>query len=237
MITPKDQATYRAQGYLIIKNFLSATELDGLLGIADALLAEPVADEVGFHKIGKGQDLRFLRHRHKDQKALRDFLHSPTIIAALETLLGPDPHLFNEQFVVKGPKTGASFAWHQDGAYVGFDHPAYISLWFALDDTTVENGCVYVLPRDLNTDEHVTQHTLADDGATRIGYHGDDPGVAATCPAGSLVAFSSTTLHCSGPNVSDNTRRAYLAQFSPEPIIDPATGAPRNFAKPLKDAA
>ncbi len=237
MLGSVDQATYRKQGYLIVENMLDGRELAALQGVAETLLAEPVADEVGFHKIGKGQDLRFLRHRHQDQPALREFLFSDKIVQVLAVLLGPNPHLFNEQFVVKGPKTGAKFAWHQDGAYVGFDHPAYISLWFALDDTTEENGCVRVLPRDLSRQEHVDPHRLAEDKATQIGYDGDNPGIAATCAAGSMVAFSSTTLHSSGGNTTDRARRAYLAQFSPAPIIDPTSGKPRNFAFPLRKAA
>ena len=46
--------------------------------------------------------------------------------AFVTPLLGPQPTLFNEQFVVKGPKTGG-LAWHQDSGYVGFDHVPYLS--------------------------------------------------------------------------------------------------------------
>ena len=56
-----------------------------------------------------------------------------------------------------------------------------------------------------------------------IGYAGEDPGIAATVAAGSMVIFSSLTLHRSSSNTTDMIRRAYLAQYSPEPIIDPAT--------------
>ena len=55
----------------------------------------------------------------------------------------------------------------------------------------------------------------------RIGYFGDSPGVPATCKAGSIVVFSSTTFHRSGANKTDKMRRAWAIQFSPEIIYEP----------------
>ena len=52
-----------------------------------------------------------------------------------------------------------------------------------------------------------------------------------TCNAGSMIAFSSFTLHCSGPNKTKNIRRAYLVQYSAKPIRDPKSGVLKRFAK------
>ena len=46
-------------------------------------------------------------------------------------------------------------------------------------------------------------------------------GEPAIVPAGSIVVFSSRTFHRSGPNMTDRYRRCYLAQYSPEPIMNP----------------
>ncbi len=68
-----------------------------------------------------------------------------------------------------------------------------------------------------------------------IGYEGDDPGEAMIVPAGSVVAFTSYNLHCSGPNRTDRMRRIYLPQYSGEPIRRP-DGKPWAMAVPfLKD--
>ncbi len=234
MLAENLHRTFRKQGYVIVRDFLTGNELDGLRDAGDQLLSEdPPEVGEGIHDIERGADRRFLRHRHLDFPQMQAVLFSPKMRELTRTLLDGDSYLFNEQYVVKGPRTGASFAWHQDGAYVGFDHAPYLTLWMALDDTTVENGCVYILPRDLDENAGLDPHEWDEDGKELVGYTGEDPGLPMTCPAGTLVAFSSTTLHRSGPNVTDRNRRGYLGQYTSEPLIDPATGAPKRFATPL----
>lgn len=225
---------FRKTGYAVFPNALGPGALEMLQETCDTLLAEPPQDGGGdTHKIGQGEARRFLRHRHKDFPAMDRFVHGPLARDLIGQCLGPDPVLFNEQFVVKGAGKGASFAWHQDSAYVGFDHPPYLSLWMALDDATEENGCVYLIPRDLDAQPGIDPHAPLEGTDELNGYSGPLPGEAMTCPAGTVVAFSSRTLHRSGENRTDRPRRAYLAQYALAPIIDPATGAPKRFASPV----
>ncbi|MEM8629953.1 MAG: phytanoyl-CoA dioxygenase family protein [Pseudomonadota bacterium] len=225
---------FRKNGYAIFENALSAEELQTLQKSCDALLREPPQDGgAGLHKIGLGDARRFLRHRHAEFPGLESFVLGQTMDHVIRDCLGCDSYLFNEQFVVKGAGKGASFAWHQDGAYVGFDHKAYLTVWIALDDTTVENGCVYLLPRDLDQHPDLDPHEWQDATNELNGYFGDASGVPMVCSAGTVVAFSSLTLHRSGPNSTDKPRRAYVCQYSVEPIIDPGTGQPKRFARPV----
>jgi ectoine hydroxylase-related dioxygenase (phytanoyl-CoA dioxygenase family) len=72
----------------------------------------------------------------------------------------------------------------------------------------------------------------------KCGYFGDEPGVPAVVPAGSLVVFSSLVFHRSGFNTTDRMRRAYVTQYSPEPIYKPGTHEPMHLDVPfLKDGA
>ena len=174
-----------------------------------------------------------MRHRHEDFPDVERFLFGETVRAVTSACLGPTAYLFNEQFVVKGARTGASFAWHQDGAYVGFRHRPYLTIWVALDDTSEENGCVRVLPRNLDEDTSLVAHEWDAQGKEKVGYTGHDPGLALVASAGTVVAFSSTTLHRSGENRTDRPRRAYVCQYSPAPMLDPSTGLPKHFSKPL----
>jgi ectoine hydroxylase-related dioxygenase (phytanoyl-CoA dioxygenase family) len=52
-------------------------------------------------------------------------------------------------------------------------------------------------------------------------------------PAGSIVAFSSTLLHRTGPNTSDQPRRVYIAQYTAEPLLSEDRSRPRHLAEPL----
>lgn len=230
-MTPND---FRKTGYAVFPEALGAADLGMLRDTCDALLAEPPDDGGGdTHKIGQGQARRFLGQRHKDFAELDRFVHGALARGLVGQCLGESPVLFNEQFVVKGAGKGASFAWHQDSAYVGFEHPPYLSLWMALDDATAENGCVYLIPRDLDADPGIDPHRKMDGSDELNGYFGAEPGEAMTCPAGTVVAFSSRTLHRSGENRTKHARRAYLAQYSLAPVADPVTGALKRFASPV----
>ena len=232
---PESVEAFWSQGYAILPQMLRDADLRMLGQVCDTLLAEPPDDDLGgtAHNIGKGQARRFLRHRHGDFPELRAFVLGAHMKAILQPFLGPTPYLFNEQFVVKGPNSGSAFGWHQDGGYVGFDHAPYLSVWIAIDDVTDQNGPVYLLPRDLRTDTTIDPHHWDDTAKEMVGYDGPDQGVAAIVPAGTGVVFSSLTQHRSSRNASDRPRRAYLAQYSATPLIDPSTGVPKRFATPL----
>ena len=62
---------------------------------------------------------------------------------------------------------------------------------------------------------------------------GRQGGVAAIVPAGSLVVFSSLSLHRSGPNTTNRLRRAYVTQYSPVPIKKPGENEPFHLAVPF----
>ena len=226
------QNDYQSNGYVTALQPLDDHALSMLRRVCDELLEEPPEDGgEGLHNIGLGRRRQFLRHRHPDFPELEEFLLNGAPARLAQDLLGGKAYLFNEQYVVKGPRKGASFAWHQDGAYVGFDHKAYLTVWIALDDATEANGCVYILPRNLEEKPGLDPHEWIEDGSEMNGYFGDESGTPVECAAGSIVGFSSLTLHRSGENRTDHPRRAFVCQYSPEPIIDPATGEPKRFAK------
>ena len=228
----RDQSQrFREQGYAVFDSILSPHQLQMLRGICDTLLAEPAQDGgETLHTIGLGERRRFLRHRHQDFPALRAFVLGDTVAEIAASCGLNNTTLFNEQFVVKGAGNGARFAWHQDGAYVGFDHKPYLTIWIALDDATEDNGCVYILPRNLDDNPTLGPHDWLDDSNELSGYRGPEKGRPMVCKAGTIVAFSSLTLHSSGANTTDHARRAYVCQYSSGPLIDPATGRPKRFS-------
>lgn len=226
---------YFEHGFAVLPKWLDAAEISTLSSVCDRLLSEPPDDDMGgrAHDIGKGQDRRFLRHRHRDFLDLTKFVLGEEMREFLAPFIGGTSYLFNEQFVVNGPKTGAAFGWHQDGGYVGFDHNPYISVWIAIDDTTEDNGPVFVLPGNLRRETDAVPYHWDPEVKEMIGYDGPDLGISAIVPAGSIVLFSSVTLHRSSRNTTDKARRAYLIQYSSEPLIDPKTSRPRIFATAL----
>ncbi|MEL7538082.1 MAG: hypothetical protein AAFM91_13610 [Pseudomonadota bacterium] len=94
----------RRRGFVILENFLDNEELATLQHACNVLLEEPPDDDKGgqAHNIGRGEDRRFLRHRHTDIESLAAFVLGDNMRTLAGELISAHPYLFNEQFVVKG---------------------------------------------------------------------------------------------------------------------------------------
>jgi ectoine hydroxylase-related dioxygenase (phytanoyl-CoA dioxygenase family) len=163
----------------------------------------------------------FVTNKFEGSAFLKDFLFNRMMEQITRPAVGDDVYLFLELFVVKYPKVGLPFGWHQDSGYMqGHPHKPYLTCWCALDDMSEENGTLYILPYSRARTRDVVEHIRDEATNDLIGYRGDELGVPINVRAGSIVVFPSTIFHRTGPNKSDKPRRAYLAEYSPEPIRD-----------------
>ncbi len=237
MLSAAQTQHFNKHGYLVIDRVLPPTLLKAMQAESDRNLQLQIAamDQVGAQTLGLSQRNRryFLPDRYEDSNALKDFLFGSIVRSIVQPLLGPHAYLFLDLFVVKAPREGTPFAWHQDGGYLlGRSHKRYVTLWCALDDMTEANGTLHVLPYERAPSRDVVAHVK--DRATNdfVGYCGDDNGDAVAVSKGSIVVLASDLFHCSGTNTTDAPRRAYLASISPEPILD-HSGALWNLAVPI----
>jgi hypothetical protein len=129
--------------------------------------------------------------------------------------VGGDVRLYWEQSVAKPPEARTELPWHQDNGYTPLDPEAYLTCWLALDDADLDNGCLQVIPgsHTRGTLPHHDDHEK--NPYFRVGYDGDDAGVAVPVARGSVLVFSSLLLHRSGPNTSGRDRRAWIIQYCP----------------------
>lgn len=149
-----------------------------------------------------------------------------------------DVRLFNDQYVVKPPtRSGTSlrsscFDWHHDSQWCRAEEgdedwvcAPYLSCWVALDDVSEENGTLRMLPyppaaSHASHRERARAYPPRDSLASPLTDDSiDSIGRLLTMRAGSVVFFSDLVLHCSGPNVSDAVRRAWMPQFSAGPVL------------------
>ena len=223
LVTDEQKAQFQEEGYFILERVIPDEMLQ--------TLREQCAYTMGYMQrdaelhagtgVNNQRGRHFIANKYHKSDRLRRFLFSPLMAEVTQAALGPNVYLFFEQWVVKDPQKGQAFSWHQDSGYVGHDnHKPYLTCWCALDEANEENGTVYLLPFSRAGVRHRVDHPINEQTDDRVGYTGDDPGIPAVVPAGSIVCFSSMLFHRSGANTSSRPRRAYLAQYSCEPLMD-----------------
>lgn len=237
MIPDDTEARFREDGYVILESVIPDDHLKMLHDVCDRVMAATDA-----RMDVQGTDVDGINHRgrryfvpaHPDEyPETRDFYFSRLNAEILRATFGPTAYLFLSQFTVKCGETGMSFAWHQDGGYVGFEHKPTINLWCALDDMSEENGTLYLLPYSRAGTREIQPHVREEESNDAVGYFGDDPGDPLIVPAGTILAFASTVFHRSGANTLPTMRRALTIEFSSEPILNPETGGLSIWAIPF----
>ncbi len=227
-VTAQHYVQFQREGYVILPAAIPRLQLEALrAACGDAIAAKDAAMAAkGITVDGITHQGRryFLPFNYRTHQAARDFLFGPLMGEVVRATLGPQAFLFLDQFVVKGPDQGMRFAWHQDSGYIPFRHTPYLSCWIALDDMSEANGTISVLPFSRFDSRSLMSHRQEAGTNDMIGYDGDDPGELVEVPAGSIVAFSSRTFHRSGANRLPQLRRAYLCQYSVEPLLKPEGG-------------
>jgi phytanoyl-CoA hydroxylase len=124
-----------------------------------------------------------------------------------------EPAIIQSMYLFKPPRIGAEVVCHQDSTYIYTEPESCIGFWFALEDATLENGCMFFIPGAHRGALRQRNHRLEDD-SLRTDVLSDEPfpedkKVAAEVAAGSLVVFSGRAPHLSGENRSGVSRHAY----------------------------
>lgn len=229
--------SYHDEGYMVVRDYFTESQME-LLRSECATAIDQMhqrMDDEGLDTIGISHrgSRYFIPHQTDRSQALHDFAFSETMADVCRATLGPNAYFFLDQFVVKGPEHGMSFSWHQDAGYITHTRVnPYLTCWIPLDDVTIANGTVYVLPFSRLGHNDLIDHIHDPESNDMIGYAGDDPGDPVEVSAGSLVAFTSHTLHRSTPNTTSDMRRVYLLQYSAAPILNP-DGSPYQRADPF----
>lgn len=230
IVTQQHRDLYRTEGYMILPGVIPTDMLEMMrqecsyfLGYCDGQMDAKGVKVDGLNHRGNRY---FVSNQYRLSGRLWEFIYSPLMAEITQAALGPNVYLFHEQWVVKGAEQGMKFAWHQDSGYIKFAdkmtyHKPYLTCWCTLDDVSVENGTVYLLPHSRGGTRHeIFDHTKEAVTNDLIGYTGSDPGDPVIVSAGSVVAFTSFNLHRSGSNTTPRMRRIYLPQYSSEPIYN-----------------
>src|ERR1035437_1637569 len=144
---------YRRDGFAVHDNLLTATELAELCTAVDAAVAAlGKARVAGGEVAGEDGDTYYDRvftqklNLWKINPVIKRYMIGPEIGRMVCELSGvPAMRLWHDQALIKEP-FGNPTGWHLDDPYWSFSSGDAISIWIALDDATLENGCLYYVP-------------------------------------------------------------------------------------------
>jgi hypothetical protein len=127
---------YRRDGFYFPVRVMSAGEALALRGRLEAVEAEH-----GGRLSGE------IRHKpHLLFTWLADLVRHPSILDAVEDVLGANLLAWSTSFFIKEARDSAYVSWHQDATYWGLSAPDVLTAWVAFTDATVENGAMRMVP-------------------------------------------------------------------------------------------
>jgi phytanoyl-CoA hydroxylase len=234
-LTAEQRKFYDDNGYIIIEDFLKQGELATLLGKLDALVEEKArglnndAGDFNLEKkaggiqgeaIGAGI-LRKIQSIVDHCPAFAELAEFDRLLDLVEDLIGPTIYYHSSKLMFKPAKHGGIKPWHQDYAYWASTKPEQVTCWLALDNATLENGCMQLIPGSHKWG--LVKHGQAE---LQIDLKNvpQEKVLVAPMKAGSLLCFHVLTLHYSGPNRSDKSRRAFIVDYDPNKRMDVKKG-------------
>lgn len=161
-------------------------------------------------------------------EAVREFCCGGRHLDAVAQLLGPDVALTHNQFVTKLPGSrgdSSSIPLHQDNGYGTLDPPVDVTVWVALTDATISNGCLVIAPGSHRLG--LVEHRVGVDNPAFREADGVVDVVPLELESGRAVAFSGLLLHGSLENVTDADRPALFARYCrPDATMSTEGGRP-----------
>ena len=138
-------------------------------------------------------------------------------------LVGSEVRLLRDQLVTKYPGSSGTVPWHQDAGFTPVGSGPFLTCFVALGDQTEVDGCLWVDPGShlRGSLDHVAAGAIL-----RVDAEVSAAARPVPLARGSVLCFSSLTLHFSGPNEGRSFRPAWIVQFSPVGAVGGRTGEP-----------
>ena len=233
-LTREQRAQYDEQGFVRLRGFTGPEVCERMLERVVALarahaggdrdapgLVLPEANLAG--SVGNPEDLVSKIFRLHRDSVFAAFAADPRVTGPLVDLIGPRLDCFLSQFIFKNPGAWGQ-PWHQDSFYFAFE-PArpIVGAWLAVNEATLENGCLHVLPGSPREPLH--EHVPDRRPNANLGYvEIVDYDMAAAEPVlmdpGDLLLFDSHLMHRSTDNESAGIRAAMVFHYAATGTVD-----------------
>jgi phytanoyl-CoA hydroxylase len=189
------------------------------------------AKELSINKIGHAM--------HDLDPAFRAFSNDPRLQQVAHDLGLDQPQVWQSMYIFKQPGIGGEVRWHQDATYFDTDPISVTTFWFALEDATLDNGCLWAEPGGHRTPlrERFVRNgdVIGVEKLDATPWPDDSTAVPLECKAGALVCFHGLLPHYSAPNRSPVSRHAYTLHVTDgRTVYSPQNWIQRDASLPVR---
>jgi len=218
VLSDADVSRYHNDGYVIVRGLFDQEEI-GLLH--RAAKEDHELDKRSFGRAdGEGGTVRLSLWNHPGDGIYGMFARCERIVRSCERLLGGEVYHYHSKMIMKDPRVGGAWTWHQDYGYWyqnGVLMPLLTSVSIAVDGASKENGCLQVIPGS-----HLCgriEHILTGDQAGADRERVDEilkrlPLVYCEMEPGDAIFFHCNLLHRSDQNRSDKPRWSMICCYN-----------------------
>lgn len=217
-ITGSELSTYQETGFALVPQMFDAEEIELLRRAAKE---DKALDDHSFaRKDGEGGQVRLSLWNHPGDTLYGMFARCESIVASAERLLGGEVYHYHSKMIMKDPKVGGAWTWHQDYGYWyhnGVLAPLLCSAFIAIDPATTQNGCLQVIEGShrLGRIDHVLRGDQAGADMERVTE------ILKRFPLrhiemnpGDVLLFDCNLLHRSDQNRSDSPRWSMICCYN-----------------------
>lgn len=222
MLTPTQLTQFQEQGFLVLPRLATPQFCEEVVGFAEQALrdeVQPIEYEADTRYPGApasrdavgGRTARRLLQAYARSELLANWARQPDLAQNLTQLLGQGLRLSQAHhncIMTKQARFSSVTGWHRDSRYWHFQRPELISVWLALRDEKIENGCLLVLPGSHRWGLGAEQ---LDEAQFLKADYPDNQALLAQASAlplnqGDVLLFSSNLLHAAGCNQTEQTK-------------------------------
>ena len=239
MLSQAQIEEYNRVGAIVVPDVLSPDEVWELRQVTDAFVerARAVTAHDGIYDLEDTHSaaeprVRRIKTPHLHHEAYGRLVRHSGIVAALQSLWGPDIRFDTAKLNLKSAGFGAAVEWHQDWAFYPHTNDDLAAVGVMMDDMGLENGPLMVVPGSHRGPVFDHHHDGRFCGAMDPARKDVDYAAAVplTGTAGSITIHHVRAVHGSAPNLSDRDRRLLL--FSSAPRMPGRCWASRRGSRP-----